>query len=216
VAFKTYFLTLYYNIMCSINIVCSIKSMLNTISLKIGLNTKYDIFLLYKILFWCKYFWISQSYNIYIHISLDVNIYYIYKWNILLCSNMQGMLCSVNDHNLRTLALFSCCLVALGGSCHDNLQFRWAGQKNKGAKCGCTLGFQNDPMVLEWPSDPIFYINQNLYILRSHESTVIVNWSIIVHPWFLVVSINLELFCHLLNQIHMKDKTNRYVIHTYC
>ena len=44
---------------------------------------------------------------------------------------MQGMLCSVNDQNLRTLALFSCCLVALGGSCHDNLRFRWAGQKTK-------------------------------------------------------------------------------------
>ena len=29
------------------------------------------------------------------------------------------------------LALFSCCLVALGGSCHDNLRFRWAGQKTK-------------------------------------------------------------------------------------
>ena len=29
------------------------------------------------------------------------------------------------------LALFSCCLVALGGSCHGNLRFRWAGQKTK-------------------------------------------------------------------------------------
>ena len=31
----------------------------------------------------------------------------------------------------ESLALFSCCLVALGGSCHDNLRFRWTGQKTK-------------------------------------------------------------------------------------
>ena len=60
---------------------------------------------------------------------------------LLMCAETQSIITKIHKQSrfkmmhvvtiTEDLALFSCCLVALGGSCHDNLRFRWAGQKTK-------------------------------------------------------------------------------------
>ena len=65
---------------------------------------------------------------------------YVYAWLKKCCAGCScySWLFAVSNPFLQILyniyiylVLFSCCLVALGGSCHDNLRFRWAGQKTK-------------------------------------------------------------------------------------
>ena len=71
----------------------------------------------------------------------------------LITDSLPSFLEAFIGHGGYNLALFSCCLVALGGSCHDNLRFRWAGQKTKKPSVVAFLDpeWSNGSRMSQWP-----------------------------------------------------------------